>query len=80
MDAGMLTIVQELVTLFIIVGVGYGAKKARFMIVEFDRMLSRLVINLALPGLILGSVLTAGELPGRREILLTFALACAKAW
>ncbi len=77
MDAGMLTIVQELVTLFIIVGVGYGAKKARFMIVEFDRMLSRLVINLALPGLILGSVLTAGELPGRREILLTFALACA---
>ena len=26
----MLTIVQELVTLFIIVGVGYGAKRTRF--------------------------------------------------
>lgn len=77
MDEGMLSIFKELVTLFVVVGVGYGAKKARFMIVEFDRMLSRLVINLALPGLILGSVLTADTLPSRQEVLATFAIACA---
>ncbi len=30
---------------------------------EFDRMLSKLVINIALPGMILGSVLTATSCP-----------------
>lgn len=77
MDAGLLSIFKEMVTLFVIIAVGYGAKKARFMIVEFDRMLSRLVINLALPGMILGSVLTADALPPREEILLTLGLSCA---
>ena len=62
MEAGIVSIFKEMVTLFAIVGVGYGAKKARFMNDQFDRMLSRLVINLALPGMILGSVLTADAL------------------
>lgn len=73
----MIGIFKEMVTLFVIVGVGYGAKKARFMTEEFDRALSRLVINLALPGMILGSVLTAEALPPRGEIFLTLGLSCA---
>lgn len=77
MDAGIIGIFQELATLFVIIGVGYAAKKTRFMIVEFDRMLSRLVINLALPGMIVGSVLTAETLPPREEILITLGLSCA---
>ena len=77
MEAGIVSIFKEMVTLFAIVGVGYGAKKARFMNDQFDRMLSRLVINLALPGMILGSVLTADALPPREEILVTLALSCA---
>ncbi len=73
----MVGIFQEIVTLFAIVAVGYGAKKARFMNDEFDRMLSKLVINLALPGMILGSVLTAGALPTAAEIWLCLGISCA---
>lgn len=76
MSTGLIEVFKEMVTLFIIIGVGYGAKKSRFMTDQFDRTLSRLVINLALPGLILGSVLTAERLPAPSDILLTFALAC----
>lgn len=64
----MLGIFQEIVTLFAIVAVGYGAKKLHFMNNEFDRMLSKLVINIALPGMILGSVLTATQLPSAQEV------------
>ena len=75
--AGMIGIFQEIVTLFAIVGVGYGAKKLRFMNDEFDRMLSKLVINIALPGMILGSVLTATELPSQTEVWLCLGLSIA---
>ncbi len=77
MAAGMIGIFQEIVTLFAIVGVGYGAKKLRFMNDEFDRMLSKLVINIALPGMILGSVLTATELPSQTEVWLCLGLSVA---
>ena len=73
----MIGIFQEIVTLFAIVGVGYGAKKLRFMNDEFDRMLSKLVINIALPGMILGSVLTATELPSQTEVWLCLGLSVA---
>ena len=39
---------------------------------EFDRSLSKLIVNIALPGMILGSVLTAENLPGLEDIILTF--------
>lgn len=77
MTAGMIGVFQEIVTLFVIVGVGYAAKKLRFMNDEFDRMLSKLVINIALPGMILGSVLTATELPTRTEVWLCLGLSVA---
>ena len=44
---------------------------------EFDRMLSKLVINIALPGMILGSVLTATELPTQTEVWLCLGLSMA---
>ena len=77
MTAGMIGIFQEIVTLFVIVGVGYAAKRLRFMNDEFDRMLSKLVINIALPGMILGSVLTATELPTQTEVWLCLGLSVA---
>ncbi len=77
MTAGMIGIFQEIVTLFVIVGVGYAAKRLRFMNDEFDRMLSKLVINIALPGMILGSVLTATELPTQAEVWLCLGLSVA---
>ena len=55
-------------TLFAIVVVGYIAGKLGYLGGEFDRQLSRLVINITCPALILSSSMT-GELPDRQYIL-----------
>ena len=57
-----------MLTLFIIVIVGYVAGKLGYLGGDFDRQLSRLVINITCPALILSSSMT-GELPDRRFIL-----------
>ena len=57
-----------MLTLFAIVIVGYGAGKLGYLGGDFDRQLSRLVINLTCPALILSSAMT-GELPDREYIL-----------
>ena len=62
-----------MMTLFAIVIVGYGAGKLGYLGGDFDRQLSRLVINLTCPALILSSAMT-GELPDRRFILPLLAI------
>lgn len=57
-----------MMTLFAVVLVGYGAGKLGYLGGDFDRQLSRLVINLTCPALILSSAMT-GELPDREYIL-----------
>ena len=57
-----------MMTLCAIVIVGYGAGKLGYWGGDFDRQLSRLVINLTCPALILSSAMT-GELPEREYIL-----------
>jgi len=57
-----------MMTLFTIVLVGYGAGKLGYLGGDFDRQLSRLVINMTCPALILSSAMT-GELPDREYIL-----------
>ena len=57
-----------MMTLCAIVIVGYGAGKQGYLGGDFDRQLSRLVINLTCPALILSSAMT-GELPEREYIL-----------
>lgn len=74
---GLFDIIGQMVTLFIIVGVGYVAKKTGFMTKSFDETLSKLILNIAIPGLILGSVLVADSLPPLQHILLAFAVSCA---
>lgn len=63
MEQGIIEIFQQMVTLFIIVGVGYAAKRLNIMTDDFDKKLSKVIINLSLPAMILGAVLTAEELP-----------------
>ena len=77
MNAGLVEIAQEMIILFFIIGIGYIAKKSKLMTEEFDRSLSKLIVNIALPGMILGSVLTAENLPGLENIILTFVVSCA---
>ena len=57
-----------MMTLFALVVVGYLAGKLGYLGGDFDRQLSRLVINITCPALILSSAMT-GELPDRRFIL-----------
>ncbi len=57
-----------MLTLFALVVVGYIAGKLGYLGGEFDRQLSRLVINITCPALILSSAMT-GTLPDRRFIL-----------
>ena len=57
-----------MITLFAIVVVGYVAGKLGYLGGDFDRQLSRLVINITCPALILSSSMT-GELPDRQFIL-----------
>jgi len=59
---------EVMLTLFAIVVVGYVAGKLGYLGGDFDRQLSRLVINITCPALILSSAMT-GELPDRRFIL-----------
>ena len=55
-------------TLFALLVVGYVAGKLGYLGGDFDRQLSRLVINITCPALILSSAMN-GELPDRQFIL-----------
>lgn len=77
---------EVMITLFVIVVVGYAAGKLRYMGGDFDRKLSSLVINWTCPALILSSSMT-GDLPDRQYILpllgisvLTYVVLTALAW
>jgi|SRR5574344_529058 predicted permease len=60
--------IEVMLTLFAIVILGYVLGKLGYLGKEFDRALSRLVINVTCPALILSSAMT-GQLPDRRLIL-----------
>ncbi len=60
--------ITVMITLFVVVVLGYVAGRLGYLGGDFDRRLSRLVINITCPALILSSSMT-GELPDRRFIL-----------
>lgn len=74
MDGEFLSILGTMVILFFDISIGYIAKKAHVMDKTIDKGLSKLILNTALPAMILGSVLTADSLPGSIEILITMGL------
>ena len=64
---------EVMMTLFALVVVGYVSGKLGYLGGDFDRQLSRLVINITCPALILSSAMT-GQLPDRRFILPLLAI------
>lgn len=77
---------EAIFSLFAIVIVGFVTGKLGYFGSEFDRQLSRIVINITCPALILSSSM-AGELPDRQYILpllgisvLTYVVLTAAAW
>ncbi len=77
MSSEFLSILGQMATLFFVIAIGYIVKKAKVMDEVMDKKLSSLILNTALPAMIIGSVLTADELPGPIDILITMGLACA---
>lgn len=74
---GFFEIMGQMITLFSIIGVGYCLKRIKYVSKEFDKNLSKVVLNVAIPGLIIGSVLESEHLPPFENILLAFAISCA---
>jgi predicted permease len=74
MSDELVYIFQQMVTLFAIVGIGYLAKKLHLMTDSFDKQLSKVIVNLSMPAMILGAVLGAEELPAFAEIIEAFKL------
>lgn len=74
---GIFGVIGQMVTLFSVIAVGYVAKRVGFMTKSFDKMLSKLILNIAIPGMIIGSVLDAESLPPLESILTAFGVACA---
>lgn len=61
---------SQMAILFILLIVGMVARRLRLMNDRFDTMLSQLVMNIALPAMILSSVLTNDNLPDAQTIWL----------
>ncbi len=76
MNTDTLGIFTQMVVLFLIIGTGYGCKKARLTTAAFDKGLSNLVLSVTLPAMIVGSVLNSTQLPGRTDIVAAFLYSC----
>ena len=74
MGESFFSVFLQMGVLFLIVGVGYAAKKVSLMDSAFDKALSKVVLNAVLPAMILSSVLAAETLP-TLEQLASVALA-----
>lgn len=73
----MLAIFAQLAILFVIIACGYALKRIGIMTKDFDGRLSKVVLDATLPAMILGSVLSADELPAPEQIGMSFLLSLA---
>ena len=69
--------VSQMLVLFVLLAAGFIARRAKLMSEAFDTMLSQLVMKIAMPAMILNSVLSAGELPDAATIGLLLGASAA---
>lgn len=62
--------------LFLVMAAGYGAKKAKIMTPQMDKDLSKLVMNVTLPGMLLAASLNAEVIPTPEQLGSTAVVAC----
>ncbi len=67
----------QMLTLFVLLLVGWLANRLKIMNGEMNRLLSRLVVNITMPAMILASVLDAESVPEAGKILEIMAAAVA---
>lgn len=65
-------ILNQLITLFIVIGLGYFLRKKDILDADLSKKLSSLVVNLTMPALIINAVLSMGERPSLNNIVLGF--------
>ncbi len=70
-------VIEEMLTLFIIMAIGYIANKVSFITKEGNRLLSKLIVNITLPAMVLASVMSIGEKMAGWDLLLLLAVAFA---
>ncbi len=69
-------VLQKMCVFFLMIIVGFVAKKKGILDEESNRRLSSLVVNIANPALILSSVATDGGTLTREDVLYAFLIAC----
>ncbi|MGN0045734.1 MAG: AEC family transporter [Eggerthellaceae bacterium] len=72
------TTASQMIILFTLVGIGFAMRRKGVMNDEFDGKLSFLVINVAMPAMIISSVLGSSDLPSTHTIceILMWGTAC----
>lgn len=65
-------ILNQLITLFLIIGLGYFLRKINVMPNEFSKQLTKLLLHVTMPSLIINSVLTMKERPDPSTVLVAF--------
>lgn len=75
--ATFLSASSTMVILFIIVACGYGARLLKWTDDKFDAGLSKLIMNISCPALILNSVLSNTNLPGPETIVTILLMSLA---
>ena len=76
MISGFADIFVQMVILFTVGATGYAAKKLELMDEDFDKKLSKLILNTSLPAMIIASVLTADSLPPVSQVLWAIGVSC----
>lgn len=75
MDLGILT--NQLIQLFLVICMGYLLYKINIFNVEVNQKLTKLLLNVSLPAMIVSSVFEQTERPPVNEVLAVFAVAVA---
>jgi predicted permease len=83
----MTTVFSQMAVLFLVLALGYIGSKAKIMNAESNKMLSRLILNITVPGLILSSVMDGSVTATGNEalafmlyVLLSLVLTVIIAW
>ena len=66
---------ERMVALFLIIVIGYGIRRAKVIGTEGRGILTKLVMNVSLPGTILSAVMNANSLPESKELLFIVLVA-----
>jgi len=66
---------NQMIKFFLIMALGYALFKKNFTDIEFNKRLSRILLNVTLPALILNSVLTQTDRPAMASVFYVFLIA-----